>query len=718
MKIALVGNQNCGKTTLFNVLTGANQHVGNFPGVTVTKKKGIIKDDKDYEIWDLPGIYSLSAYSIEEIVTREFIIKEDIDLILNIIDVTNMERNLYLTMQLLELEKPMIIALNMMDEMLESGHILKVEALSTLLGVKCYPIVANKNDGIKDLISAIKKAPQTTPKRGALASLAPYINPVKAIIKEKTLKYALPLSYAATQLLLDDKALIKELKLDDKIQKELTAIREKLVLNKGYDALICLVMARYEYIDTICGKVLIRKNNLTKKQLKSQQIDKLLTHRFLAYPLFFIIMSIIFYLTFVLIGGNLQEAVNIIITNGIACLMRFMVDKGFNEVVTSLLCQGILTGIGSMLSFLPIIITLFFFLSLLEDSGYMARIAFIMDKPLRKIGLSGRSFVPMLMGFGCSVPAVMSTRTLTNKKDRLLTIMLIPFMPCTAKLPLFITLCAAFFGGYRFWIIVLLYLTSIFLGIVTVAIIQLLSPHEVNSFVMELPSYRLPTFKNTVLLMCEKAKDFLKKAFTIIFVASLLIWFLSSFSINLSYVKGMTDKSLLAQIAKVITPIFRPFGVKNYEVTSALLAGLSAKEAVISTLEILHFNLDCLSLLEALSLLLFALLYMPCIATFSVISKELRSYPLAILFMVLQTAIAYFVATIFYQIGCWLEMNYFILQALNLKDYFILAVVVILLILAVIYMVKHPSQCDNGACKECLYRQTCKRRKKGYNAKK
>lgn len=656
MKIALIGNQNCGKTTLFNNLTGSNQRVGNFPGVTIESKQGFVKGN-DIEIIDLPGIYSLSPYSQEEIVTRNYLIKEEIDIILNIIDVTNIERNLYLTLQLIELGKPMIVALNMMDEMIGSGNVVNITMLSEKLGVKCLPIVASKGEGVNELLKEAEYIgknhilPKVLDICCEESPIHRAIHSVMLQILDHSEKYKIPARYAATHLLEEDRALEKELNLSQNEIEIIDHMIKEMETETGYDNEISVAMMRYEYIDNICSKTVKRKNIQTKEQIRSNKVDNILTNKYFAFPIFFLILGLIFYLTFDLIGGNLQGLLENILSKGTEGIRSAMTKASFSPFSISLLCDGIIGAIGSVLSFLPVVVLLFFFLSLLEDSGYMARIAFIMDKPLRKIGLSGRSFVPMLIGFGCSVPAVMSTRTLTSNKDKKLTLMLIPFMPCTAKLPILTVLCAAFFGKFAVWVMLLMYVISITLGILVAAVIQFVKRSKPTPFMLELPAYRIPTFKNTIILMWEKAKDFIKKAFTIVFIASLVIWFLSSFDAKLNYLNGKVNSSILSQVARFITPIFNPIGVYDFEVTSAIIAGLSAKESVVSTLEILSFDLGNLSLLQGFSILVFVMLYMPCIATFSVVCKELKSHKLGIIYMLFQTVFAYLVSVLIFRIG-------------------------------------------------------------------
>lgn len=662
MKVALVGNQNCGKTTLFNILTGANQRVGNFPGVTVDSKVGVLKQSKDIEVIDLPGIYSLSPYSNEEIVARDYIIQGRPDIIVNIIDATNIERNLYLTLQLLELGVPMVIALNMMDEVRNSGNAIDVAKLEKSIGVKMVSISAIKDEGITELIDNIKKIgkehqiPRITDFCEAPSPVHRTIHATMNLIEDHCLNKQCPLRYAATRLIEGDELIEEYLELS-KNEKEML---EHIVLEMETDAQLdreaVLTMMRYDFIDRITEHTVIRKNDLTKEQVLSNKIDHILTNKWLAFPIFIMIMALVFYLSFGLIGYYLSSWFEMLLSTIAQLINKGLVSYGINEVVRSLVVDGILNGINSVLSFLPTIVVLFFFLSLLEDSGYMARIAFIMDKPLRKIGLSGRSFVPMLIGFGCSVPAVMATRTLTSERDKKLTMLVIPFMSCSAKLPIYTVLTSAFFGVNSVWVMILLYVTGIVTGVLVLALIYAIKKINATPFMMELPSYRLPGWKSTFLLMWEKAKDFIKKAFTVIFIATVIIWFLQSFDLKLNYVENNED-SILAALAALIAPIFKPIGLNDWRLTSALITGLSAKEAVVSTLEVLISGDLAMTMqstftsLQGLSLLLFVLLYMPCVATFATMRKELNSTKWALLYMLGQTAFAYFIAFIVYQVG-------------------------------------------------------------------
>lgn len=660
MLVALVGNQNCGKTTLFNALTGSNQHVGNFPGVTIDSKIGRIKNQKEkIEIVDLPGIYSLSPYSNEEIVTRDYLLKNKPDIILNIIDATNIERNLYLTLQLAELNIPMVIALNMMDEVENSGNHINVKKLEENLGIEVCSISASKNEGIEELIDHIKRIsslhllPQKIDICDVSSPVHRAIHAMMNLIEDHALNIQYPLRYVATRLIENDPLLEEKINLSENEKDMLGHIVKEMENDCKMDREAALASMRYAYIDRICSTCVHRINPYTKEQSLSDKIDKILTNKYLAFPIFICIMGLIFYLTFGLIGYYLSEWLEmgiVFLTN----LVRNGLNQiGINTVLISLICDGIMGGVGSVLAFLPTILVLFLFLSLLEDSGYMARIAFIMDKPLRKLGLSGRSFVPMLIGFGCSVPAVMASRTLTSDRDKKLTIMLTPYMSCSAKLPVFTVLTAAFFKEKSVFVMILLYLIGILMAILVASLSRLIVKGKPTPFMMELPTYRMPGFKTTGMLIVDKAKDFIKKAFTIIFVASLVIWFLQSFDLKFYYVTD-NENSLLASLAKIITPIFHPMGVKDWKVTSAIITGLTAKESIVSTLSLLLNGTSISSIMSSLqgfSLLVFILLYMPCVATYATMRRELNSTRMAFGYMLLQTIIAYLVAILIYQIG-------------------------------------------------------------------
>lgn len=660
MKVALVGNQNCGKTTLFNALTGSNQHVGNFPGVTIDSKVGVIKGQKEkIEVVDLPGIYSLSPYSNEEIVTRDYILKSKPDIILNIVDATNIERNLYLTLQLAELDIPMVIALNMMDEVRNAGNSIDINLFEKLIGIEACSISAAKNEGVAELIEHIIRIAneRSEPKiKDICEETSPVhraIHAMMTLVSDHALRLNYPIRYVASRLVEGDKLLEDEIMLSDNEKDMLEHIVKEMETDSNLDREAAMASMRYHFIDDLASKCVHRVNNLTNEQIRSNKIDKILTNKYLAFPIFILIMGLIFYLTFGLIGAYLSDWLGLGIDKLIELTRNGLENIDVNPVVTSLVCDGVMGGVGSVLSFIPTIVCLFFFLSMLEDSGYMARIAFIMDRPLRKLGLSGRSFVPMLIGFGCSVPAVMASRTLTSDRDKKLTIMLTPFMSCSAKLPVFTLLTAAFFGASSAWIMILLYVIGIVVAIIIAAICHLVIKGKPTPFMMELPTYRMPGAKTTLMLMWEKAKDFIKKAFTIIFAASLVIWFLQSFDTHLYYVANNED-SMLASLAKVLTPIFKPMGITNWKVTAGVITGLSAKESIVATLSMLLGNEPIETIMttfQAFTLLIFVLLYMPCIATFAAMRRELKSTSLAIFFMFSQTLIAYVIATVIYQIG-------------------------------------------------------------------
>lgn len=716
MLIALVGNQNCGKTTLFNALTGSNQHVGNFPGVTVDSKIGTIKNQKsEMQVVDLPGIYSLSPYSNEEIVTRDFILKNKPDIILNILDATNLERNLYLTLQLAELNIPMVLALNMMDEVKSSGNSIDLNKLEEELGIEVCAISASKNEGIHELIQHIERIADEhiLPKKDDICSsdspIHRAIHAMMNLIEDHAQKLQYPLRYVATRLIEGDTILEKEIKLSENELDMLGHIVKEMETDAMMDREAAMAAMRYKYIDAVASKTIKRINPYTKEQILTNKIDKILTNKYLAFPIFIIIMALVFYLTFGLIGYYLSEWLGMGIEALTELVRKLMIDGKMNNVVISLLCDGIMGGVGSVLSFIPTIVTLFFFLSLLEDSGYMARIAFIMDKPLRKLGLSGRSFVPMLIGFGCSVPAIMASRTLTSERDKKLTIMLTPYMSCSAKLPVFTVLTAAFFGKTSVLVMIGLYLIGIVMAILIASISKLISKGKPTPFMMELPTYRLPGTKTTLLLMWDKAKDFIKKAFTIIFVATIIIWFLQTFDFHFNVV-GSED-SILATLAKFITPIFKPIGVDNWRVTSAVITGLSAKESIVSTLDLLlkGQNIsDIMSPLQGFSLLVFILLYMPCVATFATMKRELKSTWLAVSYMALETLVAYITATIIYQLGSHLSFGVW--------DIIIIIAIIIAFIVALYFAIRFKG-CSSSACENCAHHQHCQKEKRNSTKK-
>lgn len=662
--LALAGNQNCGKTTLFNALTGSNQHVGNFPGVTVEKKEGSIKKNKDVVLVDLPGIYSLSPYTSEEVVTRDFLVQEHPDAIINIVDATNLERNLYLTLQLMELNIPMILALNMMDEVRASGNTIYVEKLSENLGIPVIPISAAKGEGISDLISVVLKTirEKNPPQKldFCQGEVHRAIHSIAHIIEDHSDAAGYPLRFAATKLVEGDEPMFRALNLDTGDIHIIDHIVEQMEQDLGTDREAALADMRYTYIESLCSQCVV-KHQETREQLRSEKIDRLLTHKYLGIPIFLLIMMTIFWLTFSVIGAPLQDLLSGWIDSFTANIEQMMTAAEVTPWLISLIVNGVCAGVGSVLSFLPIIVLLFFFLSLLEDSGYMARVAFVMDKLLRKIGLSGRSFVPMLIGFGCSVPAIMATRTLSSDRDRKMTIVLTPFMSCSAKLPIYGMITAAFFPNHGALVMISLYV----LGIVVAILSGLLLKNTIfqgNSvpFVMELPAYRLPDAKSVLLHMWEKAKDFLHKAFTIIFIASIVIWFLQSFDWKMNMVSD-SSLSILASIGSVIAPIFAPLGFNDWRASTALITGFTAKESVVSTLTILTGAANDAQLcsmlpqmfspLSAFSFLAFTILYMPCVAAFAASKRELGSMKEAILTAGYQTLVAYLVALIIFQVG-------------------------------------------------------------------
>ena len=630
---ALVGNQNCGKTTLFNQLTGANQHVGNFPGVTVDRKDGTIKGYPNTNVTDLPGIYSMSPYSSEEIVSRNFVLNEHPKAIINIVDATNIERNLYLTMQLLEMDIPMVVALNMMDEVIGNHGSIDVNTMEALLGVPVIPISAAKNEGVDEVIRhALHVAKyQERPLRQDFCDKSDHdgavhrcIHAVIHLIEDHAEEAKLPVRFAATKAIEGDPLILEQLKLDQNELDMLEHIVQQMETEREVDRSAAIADMRFDFIERLCEQTVVKPKE-SKERVRSEKIDKILTGKYTAIPCFIGIMVLVFYLTFNVIGAFLQG----ILEMGIDQLSR-MAEAGLlalnvNDAIRSLVIDGIFTGVGSVLSFLPIIVTLFFFLSMMEDSGYIARVAFVMDKLLRKIGLSGRSIVPMLIGFGCTVPAVMATRTLTSERDRKMTILLTPFMSCTAKLPIYAFFVSTFFPGKGGLIMSGLYVLGIVVGILIAFLYRgTLFKGEPVPFVMELPNYRLPGAKNVAQLLWEKAKDFLQKAFTVILMATIVVWFLQSFDLHLNLVENSAD-SILAMIAGALVPILRPLGLGDWRICTALISGFMAKESVVSTLEVL-FGGGIASVLTPLSagvLLVFSLLYTPCVAAVASVKREL-----------------------------------------------------------------------------------------------
>lgn len=654
LSFALAGNQNSGKTTLFNQLTGSNQHVGNFPGVTVDRKSGVIKGYPSTLVTDLPGIYSLSPYTAEEIVSRQFILDEKPKGIINIVDATNIERNLYLTLQLLELDIPLVVALNMMDEVRGNGGSIYINKMEEILGVPVVPIAAAKNEGVKELVEhAVHVAKyQEKPLRTDFCSeldnggaVHRCIHAIMHLIEDHAMNANIPLRFAATKVIEGDKLVVDSLKLTQNEKEMIEHIIIQMEEERGLDRAASIADMRFSFIMSLCEKTVVKPKE-SIEHIRSKKIDKILTGKYTAIPSFILIMGLIFFFTFGFFGKGLQE----LLENGINLLTN-VVDNALtkastNEVLHSLIIDGIFKGIGSILSFLPVIIILFFNLSILEDSGYMARVAFVMDKILRKIGLSGRSIVPMLIGFGCTVPGVMATRTLPSKRDRKMTVLLTPFMSCTAKIPIYSFFCLAFFPAKYSWLIIIaLYLIGIIVGVI-VALIgkNTIFKGEAVPFVMELPNYRIPGIKNVMQLLWDKAKDFLKRAFTIIFIASIIIWFLQSFNFSLVYLsKDQTNQSILAHLSSFISPIFALQGFGDWRIVTSLIAGFMAKESVVSTLTLLLGTTSITSVitpLSAFSLLVFCLLYTPCIASIASIKRELgRGW--SVLVVVFQCAIAW-----------------------------------------------------------------------------
>ena len=652
---ALVGNQNCGKTTLFNKLTGSNQHVGNFPGVTVDRKTGSIKGHPNTEITDLPGIYSMSPYSSEEIVSRNFVLDEKPSAIINIVDATNIERNLYLTMQLLEMDIPMVVALNMMDEVLGNQGSIDVKMMEALFGVPVIPISAAKKEGVDELVNhALHIAKyQEHPLRQDFCDKNDHdgavhrcIHAVMHLIEDHATLAGIPSRFAATKAIEGDPLIMEKLKLDTNETEMLEHIVQQMETERQVDRSAAIADMRFDFIERLCEQTVVKPKE-SKERIRSEKIDRILTGKYTAIPCFIGIMALVFYLTFNVIGAWLQGILEIGIDKISALTDAALTAANVNSAMHSLVIDGIFTGVGSVLSFLPVIVTLFFFLSLMEDSGYIARVAFVMDKLLRKIGLSGRSIVPMLIGFGCTVPAVMATRTLTSERDRKMTILLTPFMSCTAKLPIYSFFVNAFFPKKGGLIMTGLYLLGIFVGILAALLYNgTLFKGEPVPFVMELPNYRLPGAKNVAQLLWEKAKDFLQRAFSVILLATMIVWFLQSFDLHLNLVKDSSD-SILAMAAGLLVPIFKPLGLGDWRICTALISGFMAKESVVSTLEVLFSGsiASVLTPLAAASLLAFSLLYTPCVAAIASVKRELGG-KWAIGVVVWQCVVAWIVALI------------------------------------------------------------------------
>lgn len=664
MIFALIGNQNCGKTTLFNQLTGANQHVGNFPGVTVDQKMGEIKERKDCSVVDLPGIYSLRPYTSEEIVTRDFLINEKPDGIINIVDATNIERNLYLTLQLLEMHIPMVLALNMMDEVYSNGGSIEIAALSEKLGIPVVPISAAKGEGISELVEKIvvTASKKAYPKVTDFCEKGPVHRCIHALshqVEDHAQNLGISPRFAATKVVENDEGIIEKLQFSQNEFEMMQHSIEEMETDHKMDRNAALADMRYTFIEKVC-KDTVKHPKESREHKRSERIDEVLTNKYLAIPVFLIIMMVIFWLTFGVIGAWLSD----LLSYGIEWVTNVcdhgLEVYGINPVVHSLIIDGIFAGVGSVLSFLPVIVVLFFFLSILEDSGYMARVAFVMDKLLRKIGLSGKSFVPMLIGFGCTVPAVMATRTLASDRDRKMTIMLTPFISCSAKIPVYSVFAMAFFKDHAALVMMGLYVTGIVVAILVALILKgTLFNGKPIPFVMELPNYRLPALKSVFRLMWDKAKDFIQRAFTVIFVATILIWFLQTFDIRFNVVTD-SSQSLLATVGRWIAPIFAPLGFADWRISTSLITGFTAKEAVVSTMSVLcgtsMSNLPAtlgsfFTPLSAVSFLVFTLLYTPCVAAVAAIKREMGSSLQAAGIVLMQCVIAWLMAFLVFQVG-------------------------------------------------------------------
>ena len=664
MLLALVGNQNCGKTTLFNQLTGSNQHVGNFPGVTIEHKIGQVIGWKNYDLVDLPGIYSIRPYSGEEKVTRDFIIDRKPDAIINIVDATNIERNLYLTLQLIEMGKPMVLALNMMDELLGNHGSVDIQKLSDRLGIPVVPIAAAKNDGVDELMRVVAETAENArkPRRIDFCSAGPVhrcIHTVSHVVEDHADKIGVPSRFAATRVIEEDDEIISALKLSENELELIGHAVLEMESEGGLDRNAALAEMRYRFIEAVCYECVVKAHE-SREMLRSVKIDKVLTNKYLAIPTFIAIMGFIFWMTFSVLGKWLSDLLALGIDSVTQLVDDALTAYGLNPVVHSLVIDGVFAGVGSMLSFLPIIVVLFFFLAILEDTGYMARVAFVMDKLLRRIGLSGRSFVPMLIGFGCSVPAIMATRTLSSERDRKMTMLLIPFMSCSAKIPIYAVFTAAFFPNNGGLVMTCLYVFGMLVGIIAAKVLSKTAfTGKPVPFVMELPNYRLPSLKTVLLLMWEKAWDFIRRAFTVIFAATIVIWFLQNFDVRLNVVGQGSGDSLLAIIGTWLAPIFAPLGFGDWRVATALVTGLMAKEAVISTLGVLMgvgANLSSavlgtlFTLRSAVSFLVFCLLYTPCVAALAALRRELGSGVKTILVMASQCCVAWLAAFCVYML--------------------------------------------------------------------
>lgn len=661
-KIALIGNQNCGKTTLFNALTGSNQHIGNFPGVTIEQKKGYINNDKHYELIDLPGIYSLTPYTLDEIVSIQFLLEDKPDLIINIVDATHIERNLYLTLQLMELNIPIILVLNMMDEIKESETVIDIEKLENYLQLPVIPISASQKEGIDYIVKTIDQIIDKPVRHRDLAYgiMKRTIEMISSIIEKKVCQQHLPLRYCTMCMIENNQNMLQQLHISDSEQKQIKQITKEVEKKIQTDCDVAFIQMRYSIIENICQQCIFRKKE-TKGQFISDKLDSFFIHRYFGIPIFICIMLVIFYFTFSVLGQPLQDMMELFLQSLTQNIGHFFESYQVSNWLKCLICDGILAGLTSVLSFLPVIIILFFFLSLLEDSGYMARVAFIMDRALRNIGLSGKSIVPMLIGFGCSVPAIMATRTLSSPRDRKLTMILIPFMSCSAKLPIYGMIISAFFPQKAAVVMITIYCIGIFVAILSALLLKkTVFIGDSIPFLLELPTYRMPTFRNVFLNIYDKAKEFVHKAFTIILLSSVIVWFLQSFNFQLQMVEE-SSQSLLAYIGSFLTPVFRPLGFDDWRATTALITGITAKESVVSTLTVLTASINTTSFHNALigiftplssfSFLVFTLLYMPCIAAFTTMKKELNSWKQAIVIVLLQSTIAYIVAYVVFKLG-------------------------------------------------------------------
>lgn len=662
LTFALAGNQNCGKTTLFNQLTGANQHVGNFPGVTVDRKDGVIRGNRDTLVTDLLGIYSMSPYTNEEIISRQFILENDPRGIINIVDATNIERNLYLTMQLMELDKPMVLALNMMDEVHNNGGSIMVNEMEQMLGIPVIPISASKNEGISELIShALHVAKyQERPGRQDFCGADDHggavhrcLHGIMHLIEDHASAAGIPIRFAASKLAEGDERIMQKLALTRNEQEAIEHLIRQMEDERGLDRAAAIAEMRFSFIEKVCRAAVVKPKE-SKEHMRSRTVDRILTGKYTAIPMFVLIMAIVFLLTFNAVGKVLADLLDLGIKSLSEVVSGAMIGAGVNEVVRSLIIDGIFTGVGTVISFLPFIVTLFFFLSLLEDSGYMARVAFVMDKTLRKIGLSGRSIVPMLIGFGCSVPSIMASRTLPSERDRKLTIIMTPFMSCSAKVPIYAFFSAAFFPEYSGLVMIGLYFTGILTGVITALILKgTLFKGKTVPFVMELPNYRLPGAGNVGRLLWDKAKDFMQRAFTVIFIATLVIWLLQTFDPHMNHVADAKD-SILAVAAGTIAPVFAPMGYADWRISTALVTGFMAKESVVSTLSVLFGSAAsfqaALTPVSAMSLLVFCLLYTPCIAAVASVRRELGN-KWAVVIVIGQCCIAWIAAFIVAMIG-------------------------------------------------------------------